>query len=343
MAHVASTFGQRWSRGVVLVLLLMGCGERTLLLTHLALFVACMLPSDLADELQHAPGRPCAWLAVARALGRWIEYFGALAVLALLCPLVLRLLCASRWRMLAGSALSFALFDQPAIRHDIVAQMLRWRGRRRALPRGCLVGILLAHMSESLRRRRERLRAHGVSAARAAAPFVLAGLALVALAAALNMPVDALSQAAKGAEDAPGLGARLGRAVWSALRRCASAAAFCAAICWPVVVSALAMAMLPLRLERRTLRDEERSPEPERLAALESLERFTVPWAAVTADADPVGAHLAGRHQCAVCLEALAPCEAATRLPCGHAFHTGCITPWLTVWAVTCPTCRAGI
>ena len=43
--------------------------------------------------------------------------------------------------------------------------------------------------------------------------------------------------------------------------------------------------------------------------------------------------------ECAVCLERL-DSEKATKLVCGHAYHSSCIGQWLDVQA-TCPSCRA--
>ncbi|KAJ1800430.1 hypothetical protein LPJ59_001105 [Coemansia sp. RSA 2399] len=41
---------------------------------------------------------------------------------------------------------------------------------------------------------------------------------------------------------------------------------------------------------------------------------------------------------CLVCFEPLGRCVRA--LSCGHSFHAGCIDPWLSGSAATCPTCR---
>ncbi|XXQ32844.1 RING-type E3 ubiquitin transferase [Plasmodiophora brassicae] len=42
---------------------------------------------------------------------------------------------------------------------------------------------------------------------------------------------------------------------------------------------------------------------------------------------------------CVVCREAFCIEATATKLPCQHIFHKGCIVPWLEM-RNTCPTCR---
>ena len=46
-----------------------------------------------------------------------------------------------------------------------------------------------------------------------------------------------------------------------------------------------------------------------------------------------------GRHECAICLVDFEPHESCRVLPCRHAFHSGCIDPWLTR-NQACPTCK---
>ncbi|KAG2438452.1 hypothetical protein HYH02_010907 [Chlamydomonas schloesseri] len=46
-------------------------------------------------------------------------------------------------------------------------------------------------------------------------------------------------------------------------------------------------------------------------------------------------------QQCGVCLErCLEGATVLTTLPCGHAFCSGCVEPWLGGQSATCPTCR---
>ncbi len=46
-------------------------------------------------------------------------------------------------------------------------------------------------------------------------------------------------------------------------------------------------------------------------------------------------------QQCGVCLERYREgASAITTLPCGHAFCSGCVEPWLGGQSATCPTCR---
>mmetsp|Transcript_3807 Transcript_3807/g.7582 ORF Transcript_3807/g.7582 Transcript_3807/m.7582 type:complete len:241 (-) Transcript_3807:126-848(-) len=46
-----------------------------------------------------------------------------------------------------------------------------------------------------------------------------------------------------------------------------------------------------------------------------------------------------GETECQICLEDLRPDELMTRLPCGHAYHGGCIKRWLTQYSAHCPVC----
>lgn len=44
---------------------------------------------------------------------------------------------------------------------------------------------------------------------------------------------------------------------------------------------------------------------------------------------------------CAICLDALDDDDEVRGLSCGHAFHAGCIDPWLTSRRACCPLCKA--
>ncbi|KAL3944891.1 MAG: hypothetical protein SGBAC_001036 [Bacillariaceae sp.] len=46
---------------------------------------------------------------------------------------------------------------------------------------------------------------------------------------------------------------------------------------------------------------------------------------------------------CSICIEDLEPGECLRLLPCGHAFHTDCIMPWLTRRQGCCPLCKASV
>ena len=44
---------------------------------------------------------------------------------------------------------------------------------------------------------------------------------------------------------------------------------------------------------------------------------------------------------CAICIDALEEDNDIRGLTCGHAFHAGCIDPWLTARRASCPLCKA--
>eukprot|EP00930_Biecheleria_cincta_P001350 TRINITY_DN102486_c0_g1_i1.p1 TRINITY_DN102486_c0_g1~~TRINITY_DN102486_c0_g1_i1.p1 ORF type:complete len:199 (+),score=21.81 TRINITY_DN102486_c0_g1_i1:93-689(+) len=46
-----------------------------------------------------------------------------------------------------------------------------------------------------------------------------------------------------------------------------------------------------------------------------------------------------GTAECLICLSKFKPSDAATHLPCGHAFHQDCASKWLTQCKGTCPVC----
>ena len=45
--------------------------------------------------------------------------------------------------------------------------------------------------------------------------------------------------------------------------------------------------------------------------------------------------------RCHVCQDEWQPCERRRRLPCGHEFHSACVSEWLTKNVGSCPVCRA--
>lgn len=45
--------------------------------------------------------------------------------------------------------------------------------------------------------------------------------------------------------------------------------------------------------------------------------------------------------QCAICIEMLEDDDEVRGLSCGHAFHAGCLDPWLTNRRACCPLCKA--
>ncbi|KAF8536557.1 hypothetical protein BDD12DRAFT_889866 [Trichophaea hybrida] len=51
-----------------------------------------------------------------------------------------------------------------------------------------------------------------------------------------------------------------------------------------------------------------------------------------------------GCNECVVCLEEYVDgVSRVMKLPCGHEFHAGCITPWLTTRRRTCPICKGDV
>lgn len=46
---------------------------------------------------------------------------------------------------------------------------------------------------------------------------------------------------------------------------------------------------------------------------------------------------------CTICLETLKKGDEVKKLPCGHVFHSACVTPWLMKKRAVCPVCRQGI
>ncbi|KAA8914651.1 hypothetical protein FN846DRAFT_770920 [Sphaerosporella brunnea] len=51
-----------------------------------------------------------------------------------------------------------------------------------------------------------------------------------------------------------------------------------------------------------------------------------------------------GCNECVVCLEEYVDgVSRVMKLPCGHEFHVGCITPWLTTRRRTCPICKGDV
>ncbi|KAG0634289.1 hypothetical protein HOY80DRAFT_538042 [Tuber brumale] len=58
----------------------------------------------------------------------------------------------------------------------------------------------------------------------------------------------------------------------------------------------------------------------------------------------PSSGYQGGSVECVVCLEEyIDGVSRVMRLPCGHEFHAGCITPWLTTRRRTCPICKGDV
>ncbi|CAA6673399.1 unnamed protein product [Spirodela intermedia] len=66
---------------------------------------------------------------------------------------------------------------------------------------------------------------------------------------------------------------------------------------------------------------------------------LTAPPAARSAVEALPDVEVAAEAPCAVCKETLEAGETAKEMPCGHAYHAGCLLPWLDLHN-SCPVCR---
>ena len=55
----------------------------------------------------------------------------------------------------------------------------------------------------------------------------------------------------------------------------------------------------------------------------------------------PVECEGPGDDTCAICMDTLEDDDDIRGLTCGHAFHTACADPWLTIQRACCPLCKA--
>lgn len=108
---------------------------------------------------------------------------------------------------------------------------------------------------------------------------------------------------------------------------------FCLSICWPLLLATTAIVLLPTNWTEHVFHGAPRPAQAEQLARVEG---FTIEERHFFAD------NLLGSH-CAVCLDGFRLGEEASRLPCRHVFHRGCVMPWLVERSGTCPTCRAQV
>lgn len=63
-------------------------------------------------------------------------------------------------------------------------------------------------------------------------------------------------------------------------------------------------------------------------------------WKAETKDAGNSAERSSTFHLCAICLQTLQEGGMVRHLPCGHIFHSNCITKWFLKKHDTCPVCR---
>eukprot|EP00755_Sulcionema_specki_P004699 Sspe_Gene.30752::Locus_15196_Transcript_5_5_Confidence_0.500_Length_1107::g.30752::m.30752 len=75
-----------------------------------------------------------------------------------------------------------------------------------------------------------------------------------------------------------------------------------------------------------SMQDGPKGPPPASEAEVQKLEKTTI----TTKDEG---------HVCTVCQDAFEVNDEATKMPCGHDFHSDCLGPWLRQ-ANSCPTCR---
>jgi hypothetical protein len=101
---------------------------------------------------------------------------------------------------------------------------------------------------------------------------------------------------------------------------------------WPLMFAALAIILVPTGVVEQLFPDEQ--PAAATTQQLDRLCRFTI---------EERHFHAYGllATSCAICLERFSLGERATALKCRHVFHDGCVMPWLSRRAATCPSCRA--
>ncbi|KAH7130862.1 hypothetical protein EDB81DRAFT_631882, partial [Dactylonectria macrodidyma] len=63
-------------------------------------------------------------------------------------------------------------------------------------------------------------------------------------------------------------------------------------------------------------------------------------WKAETKDAGASAERPRTFLDCVICLETLQDSDKVRHLPCGHIFHSNCITMWFLNRRDTCPVCK---
>jgi len=108
------------------------------------------------------------------------------------------------------------------------------------------------------------------------------------------------------------------------------------------LLSRFAELQLAMAINRSLIDGDEEEPTADVGIPKGDLERLLPPLAYSAVLWSNRGCALPGSGECAVCQAALEKFDKVRLLPCRHAFHVGCIDPWLER-SVCCPTCRGAV
>lgn len=95
----------------------------------------------------------------------------------------------------------------------------------------------------------------------------------------------------------------------------------------------------------RVLQYRELTPEDYDLLCLldESIPKKSIASPSAVARLPRIPSNECSATECHVCFARLEPGTRVVPLPCGHAFHSDCISKWLTQCRGTCPLCNSGL